>query len=96
MKLRDVVLMGRFCGLQTVDECVLNFEMHYLDCIPHKEWNDARLELGLELQAYKSGDLVLDWSEIDKEVEIQMNEYIESEKAREKIVYPEPIEINFG
>jgi len=75
VKLRDAVLMGRFCGLETVEECILNIEMHYWDCIPYKELPKEASELNQEYADYLAGDLILDWPAIEAEVEKDLKEY---------------------
>ena len=89
MKLRDVVLMGRFCGLETVEECVCNYEMHYVQCISYKDIAKENTELNSDLQDYYSGDLILDWPKIEKEVEAQLKEYDEQCRAN---VYIAPVQ----
>jgi hypothetical protein len=64
MKLRDCVLMGLFCGLETIEECLANYDMHYLQCVPFTEADTDIAELVEDLKAYEAGDLVLDWDEL--------------------------------
>jgi hypothetical protein len=64
MKLRNCVLMGLFCGLETIEECVDNYIMHYTQCIAYTHLDEENKELNDDLVAYKAGDLVIDWDEL--------------------------------
>lgn len=68
MRLKDVVVQGRACGLKTVGECVANFELHMMYMLPHSEVPREYKELLLELSAYEDGELELDWEWINTEV----------------------------
>jgi hypothetical protein len=81
MKLRDCVLMGLFCDLETVEECVANYDMHYLQCIPYSEVNEDIAELVKEIKAWQAGTLVLDWDELHAENAKAWKEYEEYCKA---------------
>ena len=85
MKLQDAVLMGKFCGLETVGECILNAEMHYLTMIPYSDIPNEVNELEKEIKAYEEGTLELDWDYINAEAERQQKEYEEYCKKHEHL-----------
>jgi hypothetical protein len=94
MKLHDAILMGRFCGLRTVDECVLNIELHSMSLFVYTDIAKEEEELHKELDAYKKGTLKLDWEAINTEVAKQHKEYEEycAKHYAEEIDVPTPIE----
>jgi len=67
MHLEAAVRIGRFCGLTTIDECLNNIELHYLQLIPYTEINKEVKELNEEYALYLKGELILDIEKIDKE-----------------------------
>lgn len=69
MKLHNVVVEGRFCGLDTVDQCVANYYLHYPYALPVLAWEYETAELDRELKAYERGELELNWGRIEDEVE---------------------------
>ena len=75
MKLRDAVLAGRFCGLETVEECWHNIHLHYGPCIPFDQHPKEFGELNQEYADYLAGDLILDWPAIEAEVEEELKKY---------------------
>jgi hypothetical protein len=81
MKLRDCVLMGLFCGLNTIGESIANYDMHYLQCIPYTEATADIAELAADLKAYEAGDLVLDWDELRALNDKALKEYEDHCKA---------------
>jgi len=95
MKLHTAIIMGKFCGLDTVDECVFNAELHYFPCIPYYELDREAAELYQEYKAYMNGTLILDWDEINKQVEKELNDYEASCTAEENKQYNDVIEIDF-
>jgi hypothetical protein len=76
MKLIDVVLQGKFCGLETVEECILNFELHMMQIFPYSELERECKELIKDVQAYEDGTLTIDWDFIETETIKSMKEYI--------------------
>jgi hypothetical protein len=80
MKLIDAVKLGRFCGLETVGECVLNAELNFMSMLPYSEIPPASVELSDDLKEYEAGRLVIDWDEVDKHVEAQHEEMRKSFK----------------
>jgi hypothetical protein len=92
MKLRDCVLMGLFCGLETVEECVANYDMHYLQCISYKEVGEDIDELAEDIKAWQVGELILDWDVMRKENAQAWKEY-EDHCAKEFKENPELKEI---
>ena len=57
MKLHNVIVEGRFCGLDTVDQCVANYYLHYPYALPVLAWE------------YETAELELNWGRIEDEVE---------------------------
>ena len=75
MKLRDVVVEGKFCGLETVEECVTNYYIHRTMMMPDSEIANETKELEEEIRGYEEGILTLDMAEIDAEVARMDAEY---------------------
>jgi len=75
MKLQEAIILGRFCGLNTVDECITNIDIHYWQCISNKELNRERAEFEKDINNYKIGRLKLDWDYINKKVKEDQEEY---------------------
>lgn len=77
MKLQDAIIMGRFMGLQSVDECYHNAELHYFSVLPYDKVEEERAELVCELSLYDAGYLGIDWEFVDDEVKKQNKEFID-------------------
>lgn len=75
MKLKQAVIMGKFCGLETVEECVNNFYLHAHQMMPYRDVPEALEELSMEYHHYKEGILTLDMAEIDDEVARELDNY---------------------
>ena len=75
MRLRNVVTTGRFCGLETIEECVLNFELHMIQLFPHSQAEEECKELAKDIKAWEAGTLIIDMDEIDVQVEKDLKEY---------------------
>ena len=75
MNLTACVIMGRFMGLKTVDECISNYYLHYLPVIPYTDIEEDSQELCNDIIKYENGNLKLDWEYIENEVERQQKEY---------------------
>ena len=69
MKLLDAVLMGKFCGLKTVAECVSNVENHSMSIFRYPDIDRELTELYQELTLYENEELELDWVSIEFETE---------------------------
>jgi hypothetical protein len=78
MKLRDCVLMGLFCGLETIEECIDNYILHYTQCIPYTKLGEENKELNADLEAYEAGELPLDWDELHLLNDKALKEYEDS------------------
>ena len=74
MKLRDAVLLGRSCGLATVEECITNVDIHSMSLFTYIDIEDELRELYADYARYKTGDLTLGWSEIANIVNHQYEE----------------------
>jgi hypothetical protein len=94
MKLVDAVIMGRFCGLETVSECIYNIDLHYWQVISYKEVEAEQKELAADIRAWETGALQLDWVYIEAEVSKQWKEYEESMERIERTNYPMPVQIH--
>ena len=80
MKLKECIIMGKFMGLQTINECISNYELHYIQTLPYDKVAKDRNEIYEEYNKYFKGELKLDWDAIDKEVNKQledMNKYFD-------------------
>lgn len=77
MRLKEVVVQGKFCGMKTVEECILNFELHTMQMIPRNALEFECKELIRDIQAYEAGELILPWDEINDRVEQAYKEYEE-------------------
>jgi hypothetical protein len=77
MKLQDAVIMGRFSGLHTVNECILNIELHYWQVLPYSELSSEQKEFYNDIKAWEAGELELNWKYINAEVERQEKEFLE-------------------
>lgn len=75
MKLQDAIILGRFCGLQSVKECYLNIHFHYWNTLPLDEVEKEKTELDRELAEFECETLELDWNYIDQEVKKQEKEF---------------------
>ena len=71
MKLTDVIVEGRFCGLQSVEECIRNY---YLHRAPYEEEEELK-KLRADIENYKTGNLTLDWGEINSRVERDQKDF---------------------
>lgn len=63
MKLHDAIVMGKFCGLHTVEECIYNIELH---------WNtfteEDIVEFTKDVNLYFTGKLLINWDAVNAEV----------------------------
>ena len=50
MKLEQAIIMGRFYGLQSVEECYYNSELHYFSFLPFTDVKGEREELVVFIQ----------------------------------------------
>ena len=75
MKLEEAVIMGKFMGLDSVAECILNTELHYWSLLPPSDVGVERSEFNLEVKKWEEGKLDLDWDYINAKVEEQKEEY---------------------
>jgi len=75
MKLFDCVVHGKFLGLNTVEECIANVEIHSLSLMPYERIHKELEELHQEYQLYLSGELKLDWNAVDRELTAWHQEY---------------------
>lgn len=75
MKLFDAVVMGRFCGLRTVEECIKNIEMHAMSLFKYEHIPSELKALHEEYIAWKKGDLFLDEEAVQMQVDKQMEAY---------------------
>lgn len=53
MKLKDAIGLGRACGLETVEECVRNIEIHCMSLFLYTKLEAELLELNKEYKEYK-------------------------------------------
>lgn len=88
MNLHQAVVMGRFCGLKTVEECMDNVSMHY-NMWSYKEFPRLWGDLCKEYDLWKEGTLILDFDAIDKEVDADWKKYEEEEDKRNNQEYNE-------
>lgn len=69
MKLIDAIVMGRFCGLQTVGECILNIDLHYWDLIPPSELAEAQKRFAKDIRDWEAGKYEIDEEYIKQQLE---------------------------
>ena len=67
MKLISAIQLGKECGLQTVEECVLNVEHQSLSLFIYDKLGDELVELEFDVERYSklfniSFDEVLSWT----------------------------------
>lgn len=77
MRLKDVIRQGKFCGLESVGECLLNWELHCMQMYPYNALEYECNELAKDIKAYEAGELKIDMDEIDRLVEQDKKEYEE-------------------
>jgi hypothetical protein len=75
MRLKQVVREGKFCGLETVEECILNWELHAMQMYPYNALEYETKELIKDIKAYEDGILTLDMEEIDRMVAEDLHEF---------------------
>ena len=68
MKLENAIISGRFCGLETVEECYINASRFMMQLYPYEEAAEQQFELDQEMAAYKADYGAIDWDRIDEEV----------------------------
>lgn len=85
MNLHEAIVFGKFCGLNTVNECIANIELHYWHLLPELEAASIRKEFYKEVKKYEKGELVLDWDLISRKVAEQEKEFESWEKEHESI-----------
>lgn len=56
MTLKAALDIGIGCGLETVDECIYNIELHAVNLFEYSKINDELAELRMELQRFDCGD----------------------------------------
>lgn len=76
MKLQEAIILGRFVGLNTVEECILNIELHYWQMMPFSDYENESKEFYAQVRAYEAETLQLDWDYINKETQRQQDEYL--------------------
>ena len=67
MKLHDAVVTGRFCGLETVEECVVNVARHSMSLFLYSELAEKLNAIYTEYDLWKAGALEIDFDAIDAE-----------------------------
>jgi len=92
MTLQEAVIMGKFCGLETVEECVRNIQYHF-NMFSYKEYPVIWEALLEQYFLWKEGKLTLDWDFIRAEVAAEYKAYEESERNRAEQEHPEPFNI---
>ena len=75
MRLKDVVIQGKCCGLETVEECVTNFYLHGMMMFPYNALEYETRELRNDIAKYEAGKLELPWDQIEEEVQRFHMEY---------------------
>ena len=58
MKLREALELADVCGLSTVGEAILNFEIHSPTLFPYEKINEELNELCQEAAAYDDNQLI--------------------------------------
>jgi hypothetical protein len=58
-------------GLNTVDECIANIDLHYWQLLPYHTWKVSQDEFYDQVKKYENGELELDWDDIEAEVDRQ-------------------------
>jgi hypothetical protein len=76
MKLREVVIQGKCCGLETVEECITNFYINGINMFPYNALEYETKELREDIRKYEAGELELPWDYIDEEVDKFNQEYL--------------------
>ena len=69
MRLIDAVILGKICGLETMEEYLCNVDIHAMNLFVYTEMNQEFIELNQDYSAYLAGDLILDQALIKREVE---------------------------
>lgn len=90
MKLEECLIMGRFCGLTTLDECVTHAQIHYFPVLRADEAAAEYDELNRELSKYDNREIDIDWDYVNKELEKQLKEldkYIEENPPQDVNVF---------
>ena len=80
MTLEEAVICGRFCGLETVEECILSY---YDNMFSYKEFPAMWEKLVEEYLLWKEDNSLLDFDKIDAQVAADLVEYEASERKRE-------------
>lgn len=62
-------------GLETVEECIANYYLHYRFAMPYLRWDYETKELEKDIKAWEEGELELDWNRINENVETFHKEY---------------------
>lgn len=92
MNLIAAVTLGRFCGLNTVEECISNIERHSISLFIYTEMQEELEELHEDYDLFLDGHYKLDIEKIDKENQEEMDRWIEQEKNQE---FDESEDLNF-
>jgi hypothetical protein len=96
MKLWQVVAQGRFCGLETVEECISNFYIHGIDLFPYNALEYELRELRSDIQAYEAGNLDLPWDRINESVAACEAAYEEWAEQNEPVPEEEDLEFRLN
>ena len=72
MKLHNCIVMGKFCGLTTVEECIDNIRRHW-----HSFTKEDLEELTIEVNAYYDDKLKINWDAVDADMKKQEEEFEE-------------------
>lgn len=75
MKLQQAIIDGKFCGLQTVEECYLNASRFLPQIYPYEDVYKEGFELDQEMIAYEAGYLGIDWEFVEAELEKVLQGY---------------------
>lgn len=79
MTLTNAVEMGRFCGLNTVEECISNVERHSISIFKYTELQKELEELHEDYDLYLDGHYKLDIEAIDRKNKEEMDRWIAEE-----------------
>ncbi len=74
MKLEHAIIAGKFCGLNTVEECYCNASRFMFQLYPYEQAPLEQFELDREMAAYEADYGAIDWDRVD----IEINKTIES------------------
>lgn len=92
MKLESAIIAGKFCGLETVEECYCNASRFMGQMYPYDQVAKEQLELDQEMAAYEADYGAIDWDRVEEEITKTIKSY---EKWCEEH-YDEELEIPEG